>query len=168
MRLHPQPVWRSIGPHSDQIHGPSPRRLCHEVLRARYRPRDGCCYDRPARARPGSLAGADSYKVTQGLCHQGDYTLLGYLVTNFLPLGEDPAWRLNLLSAFFGALAVGLMYLVAHHVLARLSEADAIEPVKRVQRPTLSVTSTSVLEKALRVAYRLRTASPTSSPPTTT
>src|SRR5215212_9201782 len=37
------------------------------------------------------------------------YTLLGYVVSHLL--GGEVAWRVNVLSAFFGALAVGAMYL---------------------------------------------------------
>src|SRR5207249_2220018 len=39
------------------------------------------------------------------------YTLLGYVVSHALWWGEV-AWRVNALSAFFGALAVGAMYVL--------------------------------------------------------
>jgi len=74
---------------------------------------------------------------TLGIVHPTGYplyTLLGYVVTNFLPLSADPAWRLNLLSALFGALAVGLLYLVTHRVLTRMLEDDAIEPQQSGRR----------------------------------
>src|SRR5438874_2581174 len=38
------------------------------------------------------------------------YTLLGYVASHF-PVGEV-AWRVNLFSAFWGALAVGTMYML--------------------------------------------------------
>ncbi|MDE3087967.1 MAG: DUF2723 domain-containing protein [Chloroflexota bacterium] len=45
------------------------------------------------------------------------YALLGKLFTLLVPL-NDPAFRLNLLSALNGALAVALVYFVARHVVA--------------------------------------------------
>jgi hypothetical protein len=44
------------------------------------------------------------------------YTLLGWLWTHLLPLG-DVAWRMNLLSAVFAAVTVGLTYAVARQLL---------------------------------------------------
>jgi hypothetical protein len=44
------------------------------------------------------------------------YLLLGYLWTHILPFG-DPAWRMNVFSALWGAVAVGLLYLLALRVL---------------------------------------------------
>jgi len=44
------------------------------------------------------------------------YTLLGWLWSHLFPVGEV-AWRINLLSAIFAALAVGLTYLVARQLL---------------------------------------------------
>lgn len=45
------------------------------------------------------------------------YTLLGKLFTLLVPL-NDPAFRLNLFSAFTGALAVAMVYLVARRLVA--------------------------------------------------
>jgi len=45
------------------------------------------------------------------------YLLLGNVWTHLLPAG-DPAWRMNLLSALFGSLAVGLVYLLARRIIA--------------------------------------------------
>jgi Protein O-mannosyl-transferase TMEM260-like len=45
------------------------------------------------------------------------YLLLGSIWTHLLPVG-DPAWRMNLLSALFGSLAVGLVYLLALRIIA--------------------------------------------------
>lgn len=53
------------------------------------------------------------------------YLLLGRLWTHLLPLG-DPAWRMNLFSAFWGATTVGLFYGLARQVL---------EPVARPAGP---------------------------------
>ncbi len=55
-----------------------------------------------------------------GIIHQTGYPLyaiLGKLFTLLVPL-NDPAFRLNLLSALNGALAVGMVYLVARHLTA--------------------------------------------------
>jgi len=45
------------------------------------------------------------------------YLLLGNIWTHLLPAG-DPAWRMNLLSALSGSLAVGLVYLLALRIIA--------------------------------------------------
>ena len=45
------------------------------------------------------------------------YLLLGNIWTHLLTAG-DPAWRMNLLSALFGSLAVGLVYLLALRIIA--------------------------------------------------
>jgi Protein O-mannosyl-transferase TMEM260-like len=45
------------------------------------------------------------------------YLLLGNIWTHLLQAG-DPAWRMNLLSALFGSLAVGLVYLLALRITA--------------------------------------------------
>ena len=55
-----------------------------------------------------------------GILHQTGYpfyTLLGKLFTLILPL-NDPAFRLNLLSALNGALAVAMVYIVIRHLTA--------------------------------------------------
>lgn len=51
------------------------------------------------------------------------YLMLGWLWAHLLPSG-DPAWRLNLFSAAWGGVAVGLVYLAA----ARLFRARALAP----------------------------------------
>jgi 4-amino-4-deoxy-L-arabinose transferase-like glycosyltransferase len=43
------------------------------------------------------------------------YTMLGYLCTHFLPIGSI-AYRMNLISAFAGAGAVAVLYLLALHI----------------------------------------------------
>jgi hypothetical protein len=45
------------------------------------------------------------------------YLLLGYIWTHLLPAG-DPAWRMNLFSAVWGAVAVGIVYLLASRMVA--------------------------------------------------
>jgi Protein O-mannosyl-transferase TMEM260-like len=45
------------------------------------------------------------------------YLILGHIWAHLLPLG-DAAWRMNLLSAVWGAIAVGLVYLLAHRLVA--------------------------------------------------
>ncbi|HEX7587170.1 MAG TPA: DUF2723 domain-containing protein, partial [Anaerolineae bacterium] len=55
-----------------------------------------------------------------GILHQTGYplySLLGKLFTLLVPL-NDPAFRLNLLSAVSGSLAVAMVYLVARHITA--------------------------------------------------
>ncbi|MEJ5200207.1 MAG: DUF2723 domain-containing protein, partial [Anaerolineae bacterium] len=44
------------------------------------------------------------------------YLLMGWLWTHVVPWG-DPAWRMNLLSAIWGAAAVGMFYLLAAQLL---------------------------------------------------
>jgi hypothetical protein len=44
------------------------------------------------------------------------YLLLGWLWTHLQPW-QDPAWRMNLFSAVWGAVATGLVYLLARHLL---------------------------------------------------
>ncbi len=56
------------------------------------------------------------------------YLLLGYLWTHVLPVG-DPAWRMNVFSALWGAAAIGLLYLLA----LRVSQAG-----QRLRLPTPS------------------------------
>ena len=53
------------------------------------------------------------------------YTLLGWVFTHLLPVGEV-AWRANLFSALLGAATVGVVYQLGQVVLARcVPEADA-------------------------------------------
>jgi hypothetical protein len=82
---------------------------------------------------PG-LLGGDSGEFqfaawVTGLAHPTGYPLyliLGYLWSHLLPWG-DPAGRLNLLSALFGALAVGLVYLLAVRTLRLAGPAHQTE-----------------------------------------
>ncbi len=74
---------------------------------------------------PGLLFGdAGEFQVaawTGGLAHPTGYPLyliLGWIWTHLLPL-QTPAWRMNLLSALYGALAVGLVYLAASALMAQ-------------------------------------------------
>ncbi len=55
------------------------------------------------------------------------YSLLGWLSTH-LPLGDDPAWRLNLLSAIFAAVTVGLFYALIYSALRMLPAAALSTP----------------------------------------
>jgi uncharacterized membrane protein YvlD (DUF360 family) len=48
------------------------------------------------------------------------YLLLGYLWTHLLPFG-DAAWRMNAFSALWGAVAVGLLYLLARRILQMIA-----------------------------------------------
>ena len=62
--------------------------------------------------------------TTLGIVHPTGYplyTIVGYLATNFLPFGSDPAWRLNFLSAFFGALAVSFSFVLVYRMLVLLT-----------------------------------------------
>ena len=74
---------------------------------------------------------------TLGIAHPSGYplyTLLGWLVTHLLPVG-DPAGRANLFSALAAAAAVGIFFLLAMHVArnrtsaAIVTAAFAISPV---------------------------------------
>lgn len=72
---------------------------------------------------PGVLAGdAGEFQLAApllGVAHATGYPLyllLGWVWSHLVPAG-DPAYRLNLLSAVWGALAVGLLYLVANRLV---------------------------------------------------
>ncbi len=74
---------------------------------------------------PGLLFGdAGEFQVaawTGGLAHPTGYPLyliLGWVWTHLLPF-NTPAWRMNLLSALYGASAVGLVYLAASALIAQ-------------------------------------------------
>jgi len=48
------------------------------------------------------------------------YSLLGYLFTVIIPFGEM-AWRVNLMSAFFGALACSFLFLIILQIFGLLN-----------------------------------------------
>jgi len=58
------------------------------------------------------------------------FVLLGHVWAALLPIGEY-AWRTNLMSATFSALAAGFFFLVAHETL-RLGTAELPAPARRV------------------------------------
>jgi hypothetical protein len=51
------------------------------------------------------------------------YLLVGYIWTHLLTAG-DPAWRMNLLSAVWGGVASGLVYLLAHRIVTLWLQPD--------------------------------------------
>jgi len=67
------------------------------------------------------------------------YLLLGWLWTHLLPLG-DPAWRMNAFSAAWGALAVGLLYLLARQVIGVAARGRL--PLLAVRLPALLAAAT--------------------------
>lgn len=67
------------------------------------------------------------------------YLLGGWLWTHLLPLG-DPAWRMNAFSAVWGALAVGLLYLLARQVVGVV--ARDYRPMLAVRLPALIAAAT--------------------------
>jgi hypothetical protein len=71
---------------------------------------------------------------TGGIAHPPGYPLYTMLGSVFihLPLG-NPAWRMNILSALFAALAVGLFYLLITETLAGMS---VFQRPPAAQRPT--------------------------------
>lgn len=85
------------------------------------------------------------------------YVLAGWLWTHLLPLGSV-AWRMNLLSAVFGALAVGVTYLVACRVVS-LALPDTPLAAQRaaaaVTATTLSVTHTYWSQALIAEVYTL-------------
>jgi hypothetical protein len=117
---------------------------------------------------PGLLAG-DSGEFqfaawTAGLVHPTGYPLyliLGYLWTHLLPW-SDPAGRLNLLSALFGALAVGLMYLLAVRVLRLAGPAHQTDLGYRllaaVAAATFAVSPAFWSQAVIAEVYALNTA----------
>jgi len=59
------------------------------------------------------------------------YLLLGYLWTHLLPFG-DAAWRMNAFSALWGAVAVGLLYLLALRMLQMTAPAGWPAAISRL------------------------------------
>jgi hypothetical protein len=60
------------------------------------------------------------------------YLILGHIWSHLLPLG-DPAWRVNLLSAVWGGVAVGLVYLLARRLIALcLRPGEGASPAVRL------------------------------------
>ncbi len=71
---------------------------------------------------------------TLGIAHPTGYPiylLLGKLWTMIIPWGDVP-WRLNLMSAFWGALAVGALYVVVHRLTERQGSAMVVASVLAV------------------------------------
>lgn len=58
------------------------------------------------------------------------YLILGWLWTHLLPWA-DPAWRMNLFSALWGGVAVGLVYLLALRAMAAATPQKATSVIKR-------------------------------------
>lgn len=72
----------------------------------------------------GDSAEFQTLSYTLGMSHPSGYMtqiMLGKLFT-YLPVGNI-AYRVNLMSAFFGALAVAQVYLIIMHPLGRLTPA---------------------------------------------
>jgi hypothetical protein len=67
------------------------------------------------------------------------YLLGGWFWTHLLPLG-DPAWRMNAFSAVWGALAVGLLYLLARQVAGIVAHLH--RPMLAVRLPALIAAAT--------------------------
>jgi len=59
------------------------------------------------------------------------YLLLGYLWTHLLPVG-DAAWRMNAFSALWGAVAVGLLYLLALRMLQMTAPVGWLAAISRL------------------------------------
>ncbi len=114
---------------------------------------------------PGVLAG-DSGEFQfaawlAGIVHPTGYPLyliLGYLWTHLLPWG-DPAWRLNLLSAIFAALAVGLVYVLALRSLCLAGPVNQPDATYRllaaVAAATFAVTPTFWSQAVVAEVYAL-------------
>ncbi len=87
------------------------------------------------------------------------YILLGWLWTHLLPVGEV-AWRMNLLSALFAALAVGLTYAIAQNLLDT-TLPDTPVPARVIAAAlaaaTLAVTHTFWSQAIIAEVYTLHT-----------
>jgi tetratricopeptide (TPR) repeat protein len=84
---------------------------------------------------PETMAAA----VTLGIQHPPAYplhTLLGRLAS-FLPLGA-PCWRLNLMAAFFGALACALLAALGQRLGRRYGRERGLEPAQAAQAGALT------------------------------
>ncbi len=76
-----------------------------------------------------------------GLAHPTGYPLyliLGWLWTHALPWG-DPAWRMNLFSAAWGGVAVGLVYLTALRILRHVCSENRKPEFIPAHNPALKV-----------------------------
>lgn len=101
------------------------------------------------------------------------YLLLGWLWTHLLPW-HDPAWRMNLFSALWGAIAVGLVYLLARRMTptppallrqaqdrlfpARGGVGGEVPPVALFAALTFAVTPTFWSQAIAAEVYTLHTA----------
>ena len=90
------------------------------------------------------------------------YLLLGYVWTHLLTAG-DPAWRMNLLSAVWGGVASGLVYLLAHRIVALwLRPGEGASPAVRLAALfaalAFAVTPTFWAQAVIAEVYTLNTA----------
>ena len=85
------------------------------------------------------------------------YILLGWLWTHLFPVGEV-AWRMNLLSAIFATMAVGLTFVVARHLLEiTLPDTPAVARLitAGVVSTTFAVTETFWSQAIIAEVYAL-------------
>jgi hypothetical protein len=85
------------------------------------------------------------------------YTLLGWAWSHLVPVG-DVAYRMNLLSAFWAALAVGLVYLTARSLLQQTTPALEAAPqrlIAAVASATLAATPTLWSQAVMAEVYGL-------------
>jgi len=87
------------------------------------------------------------------------YILLGWLWTHLVPVGEV-AWRMNLLSAVFAAIAVGLTYVISRQLLD-ITLPDTPAPARRITAgvvaTTFAVTPTFWSQAIIAEVYALHT-----------
>jgi hypothetical protein len=89
------------------------------------------------------------------------YLILGYVWTHLLPWG-DPAWRMNLLSAVWGGIAVGLVYLLARRLVTLCLRPDeraplAVRLVSLFAALTFALTPTFWSQAVIAEVYTLNT-----------
>jgi hypothetical protein len=87
------------------------------------------------------------------------YVLLGWAWSHLLPVG-DVAYRMNLFSAFWAALAVGLFYLTAHSLLRQTLptlEAAVQRLIAGLAAATFAVTPTLWSQAVIAEVYGLHT-----------
>ncbi|MGC8780994.1 MAG: glycosyltransferase family 117 protein [Anaerolineae bacterium] len=86
------------------------------------------------------------------------YLLMGRLWTHLVPFG-DPAWRMNLLSAIWAAVAVGLFYLLARQVLALVVRSGPLACLSALAAAALfAATPTFWSQAVIAEVYTLNTA----------
>lgn len=96
--------------------------------------------------------------ATLGIPHPSGYptyTMLGFLFSK-IPLGEIP-WRINLMSAFFGALTISLLYLIIKKIGQKFTKGFPLEIVSILATLSFAFSQTFWRESIVAEIYSLNT-----------